>query len=69
MQRKIQRNFNDFKYAIPVRGFRSLRLLYVVVVVDCVAAVVVVAVLHLEVVEERLVGVVAVAGLEGKVKR
>ena len=50
--------------SVPVAGFRALCLLDVVIVVDRVAAVVVVAVLHLQVVEEALVAVVAVAGLE-----
>ena len=47
-----------------MRGLRALRLLHVVVVIDGVAAVVVLPVLNLQVVQERLVGVVAVAGLK-----
>ena len=50
----------------PVRGLGPLCLLDVVVVVDGVAAVVVVAVLDLQVGQELIVAVVAVAGLEKK---
>ena len=49
-----------------VRGLGTFGLHHVVVVVDGVATVVVFAILDLKVGQERLVGVVAVAGLNGE---
>ena len=65
------RHTKDLSYVyelLPVGGLGALSLLDVVVVVDGVAAIVVVAVLDLEVVQKLLVGVVAVAGLKKKEK-
>ena len=53
---------------LPIRGLSSLRLLDVIVIIDGVAAVVVLAVLHLDVVLELLPSVLAGRNLRKKGK-